>query len=147
MLSIIDAGPRSDVGRAKTIARDPRWPGPAVPTGEMLRAEFLKPLGIAQREAARRMGISAHRLNEFVCSKQRVTVDTARRLSQLLKRLHPSSECAFGLTGTCTARPIGSRRESPTWRNLGHAKPARTAKTSGGGNTMFSDPQCEQYLL
>lgn len=86
MLPTVDADPRSDTtGRAKTIARDPRWPGPAVSPGEMLREEFLKPLGIAQAEAARLMGISENRLSEVVRGKRRVTVDTARRLSRPLK--------------------------------------------------------------
>ena len=84
MVPIINADPRSGAGHAKTIARDPRWLGPAISPGEMLREEFLKPLGIAQAEAARRMGISENRLNEVVRGKQRVTVDTARRLSRLL---------------------------------------------------------------
>ena len=65
-------------GAGKTIARNPHWPGPAVSPGEMLREEFLKPLGIAHAEAARRVGISAR-------GKRRVTVDTALRLSRLLK--------------------------------------------------------------
>ena len=51
----------------------------------MLREEFLKPLGITQAEAAWRMGISENRLNEVVRGKRRVTVDTARRLSRVLK--------------------------------------------------------------
>ena len=85
MLPVIEADSRSDAGRRKTIARDPRWSGPAVSPGEMLREEFLKPLGIAQAEAARQMGISARRLNEVVRGKRRVTVDTALRLSRLLK--------------------------------------------------------------
>ena len=82
MPPVIDADPRSDAGRGKTIARDPHWPGPAVSPGEMLREEFLKPLGIAHAEAARRMGTSARRLNEVVRGKRRVTVDTALRLSR-----------------------------------------------------------------
>ena len=84
MLPTVDTDPRSDTGRVKTIARDPRWPGPAVSPGEMLREEFLKPLGISPAEAARQMGISADRLNEVVRGKRRVTVDTALRLSRLL---------------------------------------------------------------
>lgn len=81
----IDADPRPDAGRTKTIARDLRWPGPAVSPGEMLREEFLQPLGISPAEAARRMKISARRLNEVVRGKRRITVDTALRLSRLLK--------------------------------------------------------------
>ena len=85
MLPTTDTEQRSEVGGTKTIARDPRWPGPTILPGEMVREEFLKPLGIVQAEAARRMGISARRLNEVVRGKRRVTVDTALRLSRLLK--------------------------------------------------------------
>ena len=70
---------------SKIITRDPNWPGPAVSPGEMLLEEFLKPLGLDRAEAARRMGISTTRLNEVVTGKCRVTVDTALRLSPLLK--------------------------------------------------------------
>jgi plasmid maintenance system antidote protein VapI len=40
--------------------------GPAIPPGEVLFEEFLKPLGIGQTEAARRLGISLNRLNKIV---------------------------------------------------------------------------------
>ena len=42
---------------SRTIARDPDWTGPAIAPGEMLLEEFLKPLGLAQAEAAARLGI------------------------------------------------------------------------------------------
>ena len=70
---------------SKTISRDPDWPGPAVSPGEMLLEEFLKPLGLRQAEAAKRLGISANRLNEVVLGKRRITADTALRLSRLLE--------------------------------------------------------------
>ena len=69
---------------SKTITRDPDWPGPAIPPGEMLIEEFLKPLGLRQSEAAERLGISANRLNEVVHGKRRITADTALRLSRML---------------------------------------------------------------
>ena len=69
---------------SKTITRDPNWPGPAVPPGEMLLEEFLKPLGLRQAEAAERLGISANRLNEVVLGKRRITPDTALRLARML---------------------------------------------------------------
>ena len=84
MLPTTDIDPRSDVGGAKTIARDPRWRGPAVSPGEMLREEFLVPLGLEQAKAANRMGIPANSLDEIVLGKRRVTVADARRLSRLL---------------------------------------------------------------
>ena len=70
---------------SKTITRDPRWFGPAIPPGEMLLEEFLKPMGIGQVEAARRLAISLNRLNEIVLGKRGITADTALRLARLLK--------------------------------------------------------------
>ena len=69
----------------KTITRDPNWLGPSISPGEMLLEEFLKPMGIGQREAAGRLGISLNRLNEIVLGKRGITADTALRLGRLLK--------------------------------------------------------------
>ena len=52
--------------------------------GEMLLEEFLRPLGLTQSEAARRMGIPLNRLNELIRGKRGVTADTALRLAKLL---------------------------------------------------------------
>ena len=46
---------------SKTITRDPKWLGPAIPPGEILLEEYLKPLGLGQLVAARRLGISLNR--------------------------------------------------------------------------------------
>ena len=70
---------------SKTITRDPNWLGPAIPPGEMLLEEFLKPMGIGQVEAARRLGISLNRLNEIVLGKRGISADTALRLGRMLK--------------------------------------------------------------
>ena len=70
---------------SKTITRDPNWLGPAVPPGEMLLEEFLKPLQLGQVEAARQLDISLNRLNEIVLGKRGITADTAIRLARLLK--------------------------------------------------------------
>jgi addiction module HigA family antidote len=51
----------------------------------MLLEEFLKPAGIAQAQAAVRLGISLNRLNEIVLGKRGITADTALRLGRLLK--------------------------------------------------------------
>jgi addiction module HigA family antidote len=69
----------------KIITRDPNWLGPAIAPGEILLEEFLKPMGIGQTDAARRLGISLNRLNEIVLSKRSITADTALRLGRLFK--------------------------------------------------------------
>jgi addiction module HigA family antidote len=51
----------------------------------MLLEEFLKPMGIGQVDAARRLGISLNRLNEIVLGKRGITADTALRLARVLK--------------------------------------------------------------
>ena len=70
---------------SKIITRDSNWLGPAIPPGETLLEEFLKPMAIGQVEAARRLGISLNRLNEIVLGKRGITADTALRLGRLLK--------------------------------------------------------------
>jgi len=67
---------------ARIITRDPAALGPAIHPGEMLLEEFLKPLGLTQAEAARRLGMSLNRLNELVLGKRGVTADTALRLAR-----------------------------------------------------------------
>jgi addiction module HigA family antidote len=51
----------------------------------MLLEEFLKPLGLGQAEAARRLQMPLNRLNEIVLGKRGITADTALRLARLLK--------------------------------------------------------------
>jgi addiction module HigA family antidote len=48
----------------------------------MLLEEFLKPLGLTQAEAARRLGMSLNRLNELVLGKRGVTANTTLRLAR-----------------------------------------------------------------
>jgi addiction module HigA family antidote len=70
---------------SRIITRDSSWFGPAIPPGEILLEEFLKPLGVGQAEAARRLSISLNRLNEIVLGKRAITADTALRLARLLE--------------------------------------------------------------
>jgi antitoxin HigA-1 len=70
---------------SKTITRNPNWLGPAIPPGEILIEEFLKPLDLSQVDAARRLGISLNRLNEIVLGKRAISADTALRLARLFK--------------------------------------------------------------
>lgn len=55
-----------------------------VTPGEVLAEEFLKPLGLSQRELARRMGVKPMRVSEVVRGKRSITADTALRLGEAL---------------------------------------------------------------
>jgi addiction module HigA family antidote len=55
---------------------------PNVHPGEILREEFLKPLGISQNKLAREIKVSPRRVNEIVLEKRSVTPETALRLAR-----------------------------------------------------------------
>lgn len=57
---------------------------PPTHPGEMLLEEFLKPLGVSQRELADRMGVHYPRVNELVNGKRGVTPETAVMLAKIL---------------------------------------------------------------
>mgnify|MGYP000366399565 CR=1 FL=1 len=48
--------------------------------GELLREEFLEPLGISQYRLAKETGIPAQRIGQIVLGRRRVTADTDLRL-------------------------------------------------------------------
>ena len=63
------------------MVRTPTHRQPTHP-GEMLLEEFLKPLGITQRELAEAIGLPYQRVNEIVNQRRGITPSTALRLSR-----------------------------------------------------------------
>jgi addiction module HigA family antidote len=63
---------------------DPETPEtlPNVHPGEVLLAEFLKPLGLSQNKLAREIKVPPRRVNEIVLGKRSLTPDTALRLAR-----------------------------------------------------------------
>jgi antitoxin HigA-1 len=49
----------------------------------MLLEEFLRPAGLTQIDAAKRMGVPLNRLNEIIRGKRGISADTALRLARL----------------------------------------------------------------
>ena len=64
----------SDVVSGKRLA--------PVHPGEVLRDEFLTPMGLSVYGLARALKVSRPRLNDLVLGRRRVTVDTALRLGR-----------------------------------------------------------------
>jgi addiction module HigA family antidote len=65
-----------------SIATDPaamKTHAPIHP-GEVLREDFLIPLGLSEYRVAKDIGVPPRRINEIVKGKRAVTVDTALRL-------------------------------------------------------------------
>ena len=52
--------------------------------GEILRTEFLEPLGISQYRLAQATGLSQTRIGEIVRGKRRITTESGLRLSRAL---------------------------------------------------------------
>ncbi len=48
--------------------------------GELLREEFLMPMGLTQYRLAKEIGVPAQRISEIVAGKRAVTADTDLRL-------------------------------------------------------------------
>lgn len=50
--------------------------------GEVLREDFLAPLGLSEYRLAHDIGVPPRRINEIVKGRRSITVDTALRLSR-----------------------------------------------------------------
>ncbi len=53
---------------------------PPVTPGELLREEFLLPLGITKYRVAKEIGVPAQRIGDIVAGKRAITADTDLRL-------------------------------------------------------------------
>jgi addiction module HigA family antidote len=64
-----------------------RIPTHRTPThpGEMLLEEFLKPMGIAQRELANAIHVPYQRVNEIINGRRGITPSTALRLGKFFR--------------------------------------------------------------
>lgn len=56
-----------------------RW---RVHPGEILREEFLKPMGLSAYELAKQLRVPAPRVNDIVLERRGISADTAVRLSR-----------------------------------------------------------------
>ncbi|NVM25294.1 MAG: HigA family addiction module antidote protein [Desulfobacterales bacterium] len=55
---------------------------PPIHPGEILRSEFLEPMGISQYRLAKDISVPPRRINEIVHGKRSITADTALRLAR-----------------------------------------------------------------
>jgi addiction module HigA family antidote len=55
----------------------------AVTPGELLREEFLLPMGLSQYRLAKEIGVPGQRIGEIVAGRRAITADTDLRLCRL----------------------------------------------------------------
>ena len=53
--------------------------------GEILREEYLVPLGLSQNELARALGVPPRRVNEIILEKRGITANAALRLARCFR--------------------------------------------------------------
>ena len=58
---------------------------PPIHPGEILKEDFLDPMGISQYRLAKDINVPARRINEIVHGKRSISADTALRLSKYFK--------------------------------------------------------------
>jgi addiction module HigA family antidote len=71
------AGSKKNAARAKGA----KW-GWNIHPGEILREEFLKPMGISVYELARQIHLTRSRVNDIARERRAITADTALRLAR-----------------------------------------------------------------
>jgi addiction module HigA family antidote len=59
-----------------------KYGGPPIHPGEVLREEYLKPLGMSENELATHLHVSVSRINDIVNERRGITADTALRLAR-----------------------------------------------------------------
>ena len=90
--------------------------------GEVLFAEFLKPMNISQNRLALNIGVPARRINEIVLGKRSISADSALRVARFFGT---SAEFWLGLQAQydldITAEALGDRldKEVRTYANTG----------------------------
>src|SRR6266567_634684 len=89
-----------------SIARKgtPNW---KVHPGEILKQEFLKPMGLSVYRLAKEIRVPAPRVNDIVLRKRGITADTAVRLARFLGT---SEQCWLGLQSAYEVSVIKSER-------------------------------------
>ena len=60
-----------------------------IPPGEILREEFMRPLGITVSALAREIAVPANRISQIVNGKRALSADTALRLGEYWKTVEP----------------------------------------------------------
>ena len=83
--------------------------------GEILREEFLKPLGVTQVDFAAHIGVPLQRVNEIVRGKRGVSPDTAWLFSGALgttPEFWINLQAAYDLAVSRPARPVRRLRRT-----------------------------------
>jgi addiction module HigA family antidote len=88
----------------------------AVHPGEILREEFMKPLGISSNRLAKELHISVPRVNDIVLERRSITADTAVRLGLFFgtgPELWMNLQSTYDIRRAKAAKSLGSIKPFP----------------------------------
>jgi addiction module HigA family antidote len=88
----------------------------AVHPGEILREEFMRPLGISSNRLAKELHISVPRVNDIVLERRSVTADTAVRLGVFFgtgPELWMNLQSTYDIRHARVAKSLGSIKPFP----------------------------------
>jgi addiction module HigA family antidote len=114
-----------------------------VTPGELLREEFLKPMGISHYRLAKEIGVPAQRISEIVAGKRAVTADTDLRLCRffgLSKGYWLRAQAAYDTEVAETVLSAALKKIRP-WPGI-KFEPSRepVSATRGQGISIARDP-------
>lgn len=81
--------------------------------GEILREEYMRPLGLSSNALARAVGVTPARINDIVLERRGISADTALRLARFFGtdaqswinlQTHYDVECAQDIAGAAIRR-------------------------------------------
>src|SRR2546423_11764812 len=87
--------------KSSTIIEESDMPRMRTHPGEVLREEYLIPLGMSARALAKALGVPANRVTEIVRAERDVSADTAIRLGRYFRtdpRFWLNLQAAYDLT-------------------------------------------------
>jgi antitoxin HigA-1 len=92
---------------------------PPIHPGEILREDFMKPLGLSSNALARALDVTPARINEIVRERRGISADTALRLARFFRtdvqswmnlQTHYDIQCAEDAAGRAIQK-IAPRRD------------------------------------
>ena len=98
---------------------------PPIPPGEILREDFMDPVGLSINQLARNIGVPPNRISGIVNGKRAITADTALRLQRYFgieAQFWLNLQSDFDLRITRRQKWLDIKRNISPIKNLGTSK-------------------------
>ena len=120
----------------------------ALHPGEMLREEFMKPLGLSSNALAMELRVPVTRISEIVRERRGITADTALRLGPLLQHVAgvldaPANGLRSGVGRRCRGAAIARRFDRGPLNTAHRTKNrGRCLSAAASMNSLYNGAAC-----